>query len=390
MDLFSSPPPLAPPTPEGDRLARLRLLRSRRVGPKTYRRLLHQSGGDPHAALDALPGIARKAGMGEYRPCSRGEAEAELEAGRAAGARLIHEGDPDWPPGLADLAEAPPMLWARGPGLPCLFRRSVAVVGARNASSLGLRMARKLCGELAAEGLTIVSGLARGIDAEAHRCALQTGTVAVVAGGVDVVYPKENAELTDQIASSGLILSEMPCGMRPQARHFPRRNRLVAALAEAVLVIEAAARSGSLITARNAGELGRDVLAVPGHPLDGRAEGCNLLIREGATLIRRVEDVMEALTPLSCRKGETARDKGKAEAGPTRTAPPVARQTPDSGEAVVRTRILALLGPSPVAEDQVIRDLGLPARQVGAALVALELGGEVERLPGGLLARRKG
>ena len=273
-------------------------------------------------------------------------------------------------------------------------RPMVALVGARNASSLGLRMARKLAEGLGQAGITVVSGLARGIDAAAHLAALPTGTVAVMAGGVDVIYPAENATLAREIAERGLRLSEQPPGLDPLARHFPQRNRIVSGLASAVVVVEAAARSGSLITARTALDQGREVLAVPGHPFDGRATGCNLLIRDGATLVRGPEDVLEILaakaTPL-----RAAAAVAVAAPAPNRAAPSVATDGPPRPpaprpEAEIRAlhrQILDRLGPAPLAEDQLIRDLAAPSAVVAPELVALELDGQVLRHPGGLLSR---
>lgn len=231
-------------------------------------------------------------------------------------------------------------------------------------------MTRKLTADLGAKGFSIVSGLARGIDAAAHSAALSTGTIAVQAGGIDVVYPRENASLHDDIAQQGLRVSENPLGLVPQARHFPQRNRIIAGLAQATLVIEGAFRSGSLITARNAGEMGRDVMAIPGSPLDPRAAGCNALIREGATLIRSAEDVIEAI------------------GDPKKPAPPTPEQPslPFVPPEHIASRILELLGPTAVAEDALIRDVGLTAAEITPHLTTLELEGKIQRHPGGLLA----
>lgn len=364
-----------------DRLDRLRLLRSRRVGAVTFHRLLAEHG-SAAAALAALPGIARAAGVEGYEVCPPGVAEAELRQGARAGARLICHGDPDFPAALNDLADAPPILWALGDtGL--LNRPAVALVGARNASSLGLRMARRLGQGLAAAGFTVVSGLARGIDAEAHAAALAEGgasTVAVMAGGVDVVYPPENSALAAAIAARGCRISEQPPGLEPQARHFPLRNRLVSGLARAVVVVEAAAKSGSLITARAALDQGREVMAVPGHPFDARAAGCNHLIRDGAVLIRGPADVLEVL--------------GSPAPGPEAPAPrlpplpgPVAPQRPLKDMALLHGLILARLGPSPLAEDQLVRDLAVSPAELAPELLMLELDGRIARQPGGLLSR---
>lgn len=369
-----------PPTTDDERLDWLRLLRSRRVGIATFRRLLSEHG-SARAALRALPGVARAAGVEGYTPCPEGVAAAEYRRGLAAGARLIARGEPAYPALLLDLADAPPLLWALGDaGL--LARPAIGIVGARNASSLGLRMARALAQGLGEAGLVVVSGLARGIDAEAHRASLPTGTVAVMAGGVDRVYPEENAGLAAEIAAQGLRLSEHPMGLEATARHFPSRNRIVAGLARALVVVEAAERSGTLITARQAGEAGREVLAVPGHPMDPRAAGCLGLLRDGATLVRSVDDVLEALAALPMLAAPARPVARPPE--PEAKASPKAHPAP-GGEGL-RGRIVARLGPSPLAEDQLIRDLGLAARDVSPTLMDLELEGRVLRQPGGLLA----
>ncbi|MEY1554756.1 DNA-processing protein DprA [Yoonia sp. R2331] len=354
---------------------RLRLLRSRRVGPATFRRLIAEHG-TARAALAALPEVAKAAGVTNYRVCPTGVVTAELNAGRAAGARLIHDTDPAYPPALRQIDDRPPLLWCLG-DLSLMTRPMVALVGARNASSLGTRMTKQLAGELAEAGFVVVSGLARGVDAAAHTAALTGGTIAVQAGGVDVIYPAENTALAHDLAQSGLRLSEMPMGLQPQARHFPARNRIIAGLSSAVVVVEAAAKSGSLITARNALDMHRDVLAVPGHPFDARAAGCNMLIRDGALLVRSAADVIEAL--------------GTAPAADT-VAPELPLDPPKPAKplrevAALHDQILARLGPSPMAEDQLIRDLAVGSTQVSPALVDLELQGKIARQAGGLLAR---
>jgi DNA processing protein len=368
----------------------------------TFTRLLAEHG-SARAALRALPSVARAAGVTDYAPCPEGVALAEYRAGLSQGAKLILKGESVYPRLLGLLPDAPPLLWAMG-DLSLLDRPMLALVGARNASSLGLRMTRALTEGLGQAGFVIVSGLARGVDTAAHRTALPTGTVAVMAGGVDHIYPAENAALAAEIAATGLRLSEMPMGFEPQARHFPARNRIVSGLAHAVVVVEAAERSGSLITARTAADQGREVMAVPGHPMDPRAAGCNLLIRDGATLVRSAEDVIEALAP-------TLAAEPPASDGPEPAARPQRRQAPDRSSASrgaprpeperppgpsnswsstpggdLRTRILDRLGPSPLAEDQLIRDLGERAAMVAPALTDLELEGRILRQPGGLLA----
>ena len=370
-DLFSSHPTLTPPKTDDDRLTWLRLLRSRRVGVSTFFRLMGEHG-NARDALAALPDIARAAAVQDYTVCPEGVAIAELKAAKSAGAQIICYGDATYPATLADIPDPPPLLWAIG-DTALLSRPMVAMVGARNASSLGTRMARKLAEGLVEEGIVVVSGLARGIDTAAHLAALDGGTIAVQAGGVDVIYPKENAELTDNIGKSGLRLSEIAMGTQPQARHFPRRNRIISGLAKAVVVVEAAGRSGSLITAKNALDQGRDVLAVPGHPFDARAFGCNALIRDGATLVRSAADVIEVLaTEQPITPPEPKKPKH-----PARTL---------HDTATLHTEILSRLGPSPVAEDQLIRDLDLPSQQITPELLNLELDGKIIRAAGGLLS----
>jgi len=373
-DLFSSHPPFTPPTTEEDRLSWLRLIRSPRVGPTTFHRLMREHG-TAQAALDALPQVAKAAGVDSYTPFTPDQAQTEIELARAKGARMLCFGTEAYPGSLAAIADAPPVLWCMGGRKP-LLQSMVALVGARNASSLGTRMARMLAEGLGLAGYTIVSGLARGIDTAAHQASLKTGTLAVMGGGVDVIYPAENAVLAAAISDQGLRLSEQPMGTYPQARHFPPRNRIISGLSMAVIVVEAAEKSGTLITVKDALEQGREVMAVPGHPVDGRAGGCNRLIREGATLVRNVEDVLEALKTL---RRDTARDSNPTAkpAPPTGTAPP----------SDLNAAILNLLGPTPIHEDLVIRDMGLSAAVISPALVALELDGAVQRHPGGLVSR---
>ena len=357
-----------------DDLTVLRLIRSRRVGPATYHRLVAEHG-SARAALVALPDIAAAAGIAGYEACPEGVAAAELAAGRKAGARLIRCDSPLYPTALLDIDGAPPILWLRGDPA-WLSRNPVAVIGARNASSLGLRMARGMAAGLGDAGHTIVAGLARGIDTAAHNAALPTGTIAVMAGGVDVIYPAENVVLAAQIAEMGALVSEQPPGTEPQARHFPTRNRIVSGLSQAVVVIEAAHRSGTLITAKNALDQGREVMAVPGHPMDARAGGCNQLIRDGAVLVRNSADVCTALG----REGEPM---GMADAPPA-PSPATPPEPAEPGE--IEARIISRLSPSPSDENDVIRDLGLPAAAANAAILSLELQGRLLRVPGGRLA----
>jgi DNA processing protein len=365
---------------DDDQLDRLRLVRSRRVGAVTYHRLIAEHG-SARAALAALPEIARAAGVDSYETCPLGVVLAEHRQGLAAGARLLVHGGAGYPQALTDVPDAPPVLWAIG-DVTLLNRPAVGMVGARNASSLGTRMARRLGLGLSEAGFTVVSGLARGIDTAAHEAALEAEgrTVAVMAGGIDVIYPAENDGLARQIDAQGCRISEHPPGLEPQARHFPLRNRIVAGLSRAVVVVEAAAKSGSLITAKAALDYGRDVMAVPGHPFDARASGCNMLIRDGALLIRGPQDVLEALGAPTDAQPEPV----------MRLAPspgPEAPQRPLKEVALLHSMILNRLGPSPLAEDQLMRDLNVTSAQLAPELLTLELDGRISRQPGGLLAR---
>ena len=336
--------------------------------------------GSAQAALEALPEIARAAGAEGYKACPLPVVEQELRSARYAGAQFIAYGSAEYPAQLSDIADPPPFFWALGE-VSLLQSSILALVGARNASSLGTRMARKLATDLGEKGHVVVSGLARGVDTAAHGAALKTGTIAVMASGVDVIYPAENTVLGEEIGrEGGLRISEAPMGMSPQARHFPQRNRIISGLARAVVVVEAAARSGSLITARTALDQGREVFAVPGHPFDARASGCNMLIRDGATLVRGADDVIEAIgaVPTPNEESEKTAD--------TAPAPRADRRTQEDTRAL-HQQILDRLGPSPLAEDQLIRDLALPAARVTPELVNLELEGRIQRQPGGLINR---
>ena len=373
--------PMHPTSPtKDDRLDRLRLVRSRRVGAVTYHRLIAEHG-SARAALAALPGIARAAGVEEYEVCPLGVIQAELKQGQALGARLLVHGERDYPQALAEIPDAPPVLWATGDAA-LLNRPAVGMVGARNASSLGTRMARRLGAGLSESGFTVISGLARGIDAAAHEAALegQGKTVAVMAGGIDVIYPPENAALAAAIDAAGCRISEHPPGLEPQARHFPLRNRIVAGLCRAVVVVEAAAKSGSLITAKAALDYGREVMAVPGHPFDARASGCNMLLRDGALLVRGPQDVLEALGAPSAALSEP-------EMAFKPLPGPEVPQRSLKDVALLHSMILNRLGPSPLAEDQLMRDLNVTPAQLAPELLTLELDGRIARQPGGLLAR---
>ena len=350
-----------------DAAAKLRLLRTPGVGPVTWRQLLARFGGAP-AAIEALPQLARRGGGEPPRVPEAAFAQRELATVARLGARLLFLDDADYPPLLAELDNAPPALVVRG-DLALLRRPSVAIVGARNASAAACRFARGLAFELADAGACVVSGLARGIDTAAHVGSLPA-TVAVIAGGIDVVFPTENAELQERVAREGLLVAEQPPGTEPRARHFPYRNRIIAGLAQGTVVVEAAPKSGSLITARLAAEAGREVMAVPGSPLDPRAQGCNLLIREGATLVQNAADVLELLRPIDPRAVRAP----AARFGP---APPEDASDTD------RRALGRLLGPVPVAVDELVRQSGLPPALVQMVLLELELAGRLERHAGG-------
>ncbi|MFV0292785.1 MAG: DNA-processing protein DprA [Paracoccus sp. (in: a-proteobacteria)] len=396
--MFSFNTPHTPPTAKEDDLTFLRLIRSRRVGPATFHRMITEHG-TTQAALDALPEVARKAGVGDYEPCAEAIAAAELKAGRKAHARLIRYDSPDYPPLLREIHDAPPVIWVKG-NIQALQRPTLAVIGARNASSLGLRMARSMASALTKAGIVVTAGLARGIDSAAHEASLQFGTIAVMAGGVDHVYPSENRVLAASICAQGCLISEQPPGLAPFARHFPLRNRIISGLSHGVIVVEAAIRSGSLITARDALDQGRDVLAVPGHPVDGRAGGCNQLIRDGATLVRCAEDVIDALPGLQSVLSGTGVNANPARPckPPGPGMPPVPPQTNQQKQPVlplphhgtthtrIETQVLARLSPSPTDENTLIRDIGLPASELAPVLLQLELSGRMTRLSGGRLA----
>ena len=359
---------------DAERLDWLRLARSENVGPITFFALLDRFG-SAAAVLDALPALARRGGRRRpIKVCSRAAAERELEALAALGARLIALAEPAYPEPLAAIADPPPVLAVRG-RTDLLLADSIAVVGARNASANGLHFAERLAADLGAAGLTVVSGMARGIDASAHAGAIETGTVAVMGGGVDVVYPKENLSLFERLIADGAVVSEAPLGTVPMGRHFPRRNRIIAGLSRGVVVVEGAARSGSLITARLALEQGREVLAVPGSPLDPRAGGPNRLIRQGATLVENANDVLDALA-----------EGGRSVLGETRQRWPSEPEfeTPEDDEAPADAResVAQLLGSSPVPVDMLVRQSRLTPAMVATILLELELAGRLERHPG--------
>ncbi|MEE2566819.1 DNA-processing protein DprA [Hyphobacterium marinum] len=357
-----------------ERTAWLRLARTPQVGPVTFAKLIARFG-TASEALDALPDLARRGGRSTpLTSPSREEAEAELEATEEIGGKILMACEPDYPARLAEIDPPPPVISVMGPLNPN-ERTSCAIVGARNASAVGVRFARELAQGLADAGVIVVSGLARGIDGAAHNGSLNGGTIAVLAGGIDHIYPPEHAELHREIARRGLIVSESRLGMSPTARDFPRRNRLISGLSLGTVVVEAAMRSGSLITARLAAEQGREVMAVPGSPLDPRAKGSNRLIRDGAALVEGVDDVLDIL-------GGLRRDAAEPSPPPYSPDPDLAGIADDDIDNI-RERIADLLSPSPVSADELSRQTGAPAGLVMAALLELELAGRAEVAPGG-------
>jgi DNA processing protein len=350
------------------RVARLRLIRTPTIGPITYRQLIARFG-SAAAAIDALPDLAARGGGRAPRVADVALVEREIAATERLGARYVFLDDADYPPLLAELDNAPAAMTVRG-DLALARRSVVAMVGARNASAAACRFARGLAVELGHEGVVVASGLARGLDTAAHHGSLGTGTIGVIASGIDIAFPPENKELQEQVARQGLLIAEQPPGMEPLARNFPHRNRIIAGLAVGTVVVEAAPRSGSLITARLANEAGRDVMAVPGSPLDPRAQGCNQLIRDGATLVQSAADILETIRPIDARMVRSpATDFAGAPAA-----------DPDDSD---RRRVTGLLGPVPTAIDELIRQSRLPPAIVATILLELELAGRLERHAGG-------
>ncbi len=351
-----------------DGFARLRLIRTPSIGPVTYAQLVARFG-TAEAALTAVPDLARRGGGKPPKIASRAEIEREVAAVKKAGARYLFRGMGLYPALLDAIETAPPALIVRGN--PALFERTcVAIVGARNASAAASRFARQLAVELGRHDVVVVSGLARGIDTAAHQGALEGGTIAVIAGGIDIVYPPENDALQASIAEQGLLVAEQPPGTEPRARHFPYRNRIIAGLSVGTIVMEAAPKSGSLITARFASDYGREVMAIPGSPLDPRAQGCNQLIRDGATLVQNADDVIEAIGRI-----------GGVLAQPGRRYAP-ARVSADASDGE-RRGVIDLLGPTAVPVDELIRLTGYSPAVVQTVLLELELAGRLERHAGG-------
>lgn len=343
----------------------IRLSQSENVGPQTFRSLIARYGG-ASAALDALPALSKAGGLRRpLRILNADDAERLMEQAESLGAHFVVAGEPGYPPLLHQITGAPPLLCIMGKAdlseLEC-----VSIVGARNASAGGLKLARQLAAELSEAGFLVTSGLARGIDRAAHEACPEGQTAAVVAGGIDVVYPPEHAELQGLIAENGLLISEMMPGTVPLAKHFPRRNRIISGMSRAVIVVEAALRSGSLITARNAVEQGRDVYAVPGSPLDPRAEGTNRLIRDGAIIVTSTRDVIDALKSDAAKLWSDFLE-------------PPGEGVPGDVGGAERDLVINLLSPTPIAIDDIIRESGLSAAAVTAILLELELAGRVNR-----------
>ncbi len=364
--------PDGPRLSDAQRLSWLRLIRTPNVGPATFRDLIDRFG-SADEAIARLPDLMRQAkapSIAKIPPMAA--AQAEMETARRHGARFVGIGEPDYPAALRTIDYPPPLIAVKGRG-DVFGRPAVAIVGARNASLAGMKMARRLAADLGAEGYAIVSGLARGIDTAAHQGSLATGTIGVLAGGLDRPYPPENIALGEEIAERGAVVSEMPFGWEPRAQDFPRRNRLVAGMALGLVVVEAARRSGSLISARLAGEMGRIVFAVPGSPMDPRAEGTNKLLKDGATLVTGSADVFDGLRPLSQRR--IASHFAAGETPDFTDSPPAA----DSD----RARVLEALSPTPTQIDELIRHTGLHPAQIFMILLELDLSGRLERHAGG-------
>ena len=357
-----------------DLLARIRLIRSPSIGPVTFRQLLTRFG-TADAALAAVPDLAARGGGRPPAILAEATGRSEMERVEKLGARYLSLGQGLYPRLLAEIPDAPPLLIARG-DFTILEKEAVAIVGARNASAAACRFARGLAHDLGQEGLAVVSGLARGIDAAAHDGALEAGTIGVVAGGIDIFYPPENEERQRAMFERGLVVAEMPPGTEPRARHFPYRNRIIAGIGLGTVVVEAAPKSGSLITARLAAEAGREVMAVPGSPLDPRAQGCNQLIREGATLVQTAADVAETIRPIDSR----------VQSGSAPFDSPA--DMPAESDADARRSVEDLLGPSPVPVDELVRLSGLPSGAVQLVLLELDLAGRLDRHAGGKVSLR--
>ena len=379
--LFTMAPLPVAPLDDRGRLACLRLIRSENVGPVTFRQLINTYGG-AEQALAALPALTRRAGRTRaIRLCTAEAAERELEAAAKAGAVPLFTIEPGYPPALAEAGSPPPMLYVKG-NPAHLQQPMIAIVGSRDSSAAGTKLTTMLAAGLGQAGYVIASGMARGIDGAAHQTALTTGTVAVLAGGIDIIYPPEHAGLYAAIAARGCIITELPPGYTPRAQDFPRRNRIISGIALGVVIVEAARRSGTLVTARYAGEQGREVFAVPGHPLDPRAEGTNRLIKDGAMLVTCAQDVIDALGPITGR--QPVRVAAPRAVPPVAAAPPATAKSGQPAPPHTSTdgdyaRVAAALGPHPVDVDALVRATELTIRAVHIALMELDLEGRIER-----------
>ncbi len=350
--------------------ARIRLLRSANIGPVTYRQLIARFG-SAQKGLEALPDLAARGSRRDYRPAPANKIASEVEAARAAKARYLFHDSPEYPALLGAIESAPPILTIRGDAS-LAMKPCVAMVGARNASAAAVKLARDFASGLSKAGYVVVSGLARGIDGACHEGSLPA-TIGVIASGIDIAYPPQHAKLQEQIAAEGLLIAEQPPGTEPRGRHFPSRNRIIAGLASGTLVVEAAPKSGSLITARLAGEAGREVMAIPGSPLEARSQGCNQLIRDGAVLVQSPEDVAELLSGFD----------GVPRSSFQETATDYAWEPDEDYDEAAGTAIADLLTTAPVSVDEIIRQSGAAAGTVQMALLELEIAGRLERHAGG-------
>lgn len=357
-----------PALTQEEAFARIRLLRSANIGPVSYAQLLRRFG-NARDAVEALPDLAARGAKRNYKAAPRDRIEREVQAAREAGARYLFHDQPDYPANLAALEGAPPIVTMRG-NLSLASRPCVAMVGARNASAAAVRLARDFARELAAEGFVVVSGLAKGIDGACHEGAFPH-TIGVIASGIDIAYPQQHAKLQEQIANQALLIAEEPPGTEPRGQQFPKRNRIIAGLALGTLVVEAAPKSGSLITARLAGEAGREVMAIPGHPADARSHGCNQLIREGAVLVQTPGDVVELLSGFDGQPRSSVREHLDEYA------------IVEAEDDLPADDIAALLSTAPVSVDELVRQTGTTPGSLQMALLELEIAGRLERHAGG-------
>lgn len=367
-------------TTDEERLARLRLIRSETIGPVTFYKLLGRFG-SATKALEALPDMASKGGRKKPLRITTGqEAQNELKMLSSIGGKMIVYGDENYPEWLANIEDAPPVLNMMG-NESLLTRSCMAIVGARNASANARRFTQKIANELGAAGQIVVSGLARGIDTAAHEASLETGTIAVMAGGLDQIYPTENTDLYHAIKDKGCIVTEMPVGTKPTAHHFPRRNRIVSGLSKGTVVVEASMKSGSLITARLAGEQGREVFAVPGFPGDPRGAGPNYLIQNGAQLVSRTEDILSEIASIDSRviKNQPAFEGIHEDA--------LDFEHEDNESESVQNTIIETLSNTPSDIDEIVRISGISTNHLQTTLLELEIAGQIQRHPGNRVSK---